>query len=91
VTADISRPEWLDTAEVAAHTRTPESTLRSWRQRGIGPAYCRVGRRILYTVADVDAFILAGRIETTGVVAAPGPERPSVDVTAVFMGPGGDL
>jgi hypothetical protein len=66
---------WLDTAEVAARTRTPESTVRSWRRRGIGPAYCRVGRRILYACSDVDAFITAGRVETSGAVSAPGPVR----------------
>ena len=87
---------WLDTAEVAARTRTPESTVRSWRRRGIGPAYSRVGRRRLYDLADVDAFIAAGRVETSGMVSAPGPERPASspptrDVVAVFRGPGGDL
>lgn len=98
---------WLDTAEVAARTRTPESTVRSWRRRGIGPAYYRVGRRILYALEDVDAFILAGRVETSGTVAALGPERPSTptpvrsdsaarsgdpaDLSAVFLGTGGDL
>jgi hypothetical protein len=69
---------WLDTTEVAARTRTPEATVRSWRRRGIGPAFCRVGRRVVYALADVDAFILAGRVETSGVVSAPGPERPTV-------------
>lgn len=96
MSAGISRSEWLDENEVATRTRTPKSTVRSWRQRGIGPAYCRVGRRMVYAVADVDAFILAGRIETTGVVTAPGPERPSApmrdaaNVTAVFRGPEAD-
>ncbi|MCZ2837093.1 helix-turn-helix domain-containing protein [Modestobacter sp. VKM Ac-2985] len=71
---------WLDTAEVAVRTRTPEATVRSWRRRGIGPAYCRVGRRVLYDIYDVDDFILTGRMETTGSVFAPGPERPTVFV-----------
>ncbi len=69
---------WLDTTDVAARTRTPEATVRAWRRRGIGPAYSRVGRRVLYDLTDVDAFISAGRVETSGSVSAPGPERVSV-------------
>jgi hypothetical protein len=69
---------WLDTAEVAARIRTPEATVRSWRRRGIGPAFSRVGRRVLYDLADVDGFIAAGRVKTSGTVVAPGPERPPV-------------
>jgi hypothetical protein len=69
---------WLDEEDVAALTRTPVHTVRGWRVRTIGPAYCRVGRRILYAAADVDAFVLAGRVETSGTVDAPGPDRPPV-------------
>lgn len=67
---------WLDEDDVAALTRTPVNTIRSWRRRRIGPVFCRVGRRVIYDARDVDAFIASGRIETTGVVHAPGPERP---------------
>lgn len=77
MTTSPSHAVWLDTADVASLTRTPESTVRSWRRRRIGPAWCRVGRRVLYDARDVDAFIRSGRQETSGVVAAPGPERPS--------------
>jgi hypothetical protein len=76
---------WLDTTEVAARTRTPEATVRSWRRRGIGPAYCRVGRRVLYELHDVDDFILSGIVQTTGSVSAPGPERSTAPM------PDGDL
>lgn len=90
---------WLDEDDVAALTRTPINTVRGWRARNIGPRYHRVGRRVLYSLADVDAFIAAHRVETSGLVLAPGPERPPVrpdsdaptDVTSVSMGPGGDL
>jgi hypothetical protein len=30
---------------------------------------------VLYDRQDVDAFIRSGRVETSGVVRAPGPER----------------
>lgn len=38
-------------------------TLQDWRVRGTGPAYTKLGRRVAYAVADLDAFKVAGRIE----------------------------
>jgi Helix-turn-helix domain len=38
-------------------------TLQDWRVRGIGPAYTKLGRRVAYAVADLDAFKVAGRVE----------------------------
>lgn len=38
-------------------------TLQDWRVRGTGPAYTKLGRRVAYDVADLDAFKAAGRIE----------------------------
>ena len=32
-------------------------TLEGWRFRGVGPRYLRVGGRVLYDVADLDAFL----------------------------------
>jgi hypothetical protein len=66
---------WLDEDDVAALTRTPVNTVRGWRRRRIGPAFCRTGRRVLYARQDVDAFIATGRVETSATVLAPGPER----------------
>ena len=33
-----------------------ETTLSTWRSRGLGPAYVKVGGRVLYRLADVEAF-----------------------------------
>jgi len=38
-------------------------TLRNWRHLGRGPAYCRLGRRIVYRQEDLDKFLEAGRID----------------------------
>ena len=38
-------------------------TLQDWRVRGIGPAYIKLGRRVAYEPADLDAFRIAGRVE----------------------------
>ncbi len=42
--------------------RNPQ-TLRNWRHLGRGPAYCRLGRRIVYLQEDLDRFLQAGRID----------------------------
>lgn len=39
-------------------------TLRAWRMQGRGPAYIRLGRSIRYTVADLEAYRAAHRVET---------------------------
>ena len=47
---------YLTVAEVAAHYRTSEGTVRYWRQTGYGPAGTKVGRRVLYPVAEIERF-----------------------------------
>lgn len=47
----------LTTAEIAERVRAPQSTVRYWRHIGQGPRGVRVGRRVLYDEADVDAWI----------------------------------
>jgi DNA-binding transcriptional MerR regulator len=42
---------------VAEMTGLPEATLRYWRHVGIGPPSARLGRRVVYRRADVDAWI----------------------------------
>lgn len=44
-----------------------ERTLQDWRTKGTGgPAYIKVGRRVAYDVADLDAFLKANRVEPKG-------------------------
>lgn len=38
-------------------------TMRNWRHLGRGPAYCRLGRRIVYRQEDLDQFLAAGRVD----------------------------
>ena len=35
--------------------------LAQWRRRGVGPAYHRLGRQVIYHKADVDAWCAASR------------------------------
>lgn len=40
-----------------------ERTLQDWRHRRVGPSYAKLGRRVVYDVADLDAFLAANRVE----------------------------
>lgn len=37
-------------------------SLQDWRIRGVGPIYTKLGRRVAYEVADLEAFKAAGRV-----------------------------
>lgn len=52
---------YLTTEEVAALLRTPAETVRYWRHVGKGPKSFKVGRRVLYAVEDVQAFLEEAR------------------------------
>ena len=53
--------KYLTTEELAAELRTTPETCRYWRHVGKGPKSFRVGRRVLYAVEDVEAFIAEAR------------------------------
>jgi excisionase family DNA binding protein len=52
---------YMTTAEVAQLTRTSPETVRYWRHIGKGPASFKVGRRRLYDVEDVRAWLEQAR------------------------------
>jgi hypothetical protein len=41
-------------------------TLANWRHLRKGPAYCRVGRRIIYRIEDLDSYIHSRRVDPEG-------------------------
>lgn len=43
----------------AARLGIAPATLRNIRSQGRGPKYCRVGRRIVYRVADLESYLEA--------------------------------
>lgn len=49
--------ELLTIGEAADIVRAPIATLRYWRYLGTGPRSFRLGRRVVYRVADVQAWI----------------------------------
>lgn len=38
--------------------------LAQWRHKGTGPAYYRLGRKIIYRGVDLNAWVNARRVET---------------------------
>ena len=56
--------KYMTTAEVAETARTPVETVRYWRHVGKGPKSFKLGRRVLYAVEDVEAWIEEARADT---------------------------
>ena len=43
--------------DVAGMTGIPVATLRFWRHEGRGPHSAKLGRRVVYRLSDVEAWI----------------------------------
>ena len=52
--------------EAAAHLQVAEKTLANWRSLGQGPAYSKIGRTVVYQLADLDDFLNNHRVGTAG-------------------------
>lgn len=46
----------LDESEVAARWGIAVKTLRRWRQEHVGPVFLKLGSRVTYLVADIEAY-----------------------------------
>ena len=57
LTGGSSSDEYLDTAELSELIGLAKVTIEQWRARGDGPAYSKVGRRVVYKRSDVDAWL----------------------------------
>jgi hypothetical protein len=42
--------------ELAARWGLSVKTLRRWRQEQLGPVFCKLGARVTYLIAEVEAF-----------------------------------
>ncbi len=51
--------ELLTTDEAAELLRSNTNTLAFWRNQKQGPAWAKLGRRIVYRRSDLEAFIAA--------------------------------
>lgn len=49
--------EYLDTDAAADFTSISAVQFAEWRSRGGGPRYIKMGRKVLYRVSDLRAFV----------------------------------
>lgn len=59
----------VNATEAAAMLGVSPRTLANWRTQGIGPAFIRIGAvhsRTLYRLDDLQAWLDANRVETSG-------------------------
>lgn len=54
----------MNTEEASQYLNVPIGTLAYWRHLGEGPAYFKLGRRVLYRPSDLDAFCEASASNT---------------------------
>jgi predicted DNA-binding transcriptional regulator AlpA len=59
MSSEPDRDRLLNIEEAAARTRLPVATLRFYRHKGTGPRSAKLGRRVIYREADLDAWIEA--------------------------------
>ena len=61
--ADEHANRLLTPAEAAEYVGLTEETLLRWRMRGQGPAFLKLGRKVVrYSRADIDAWAEARRV-----------------------------
>ena len=61
----------LNIAEAARYLRVSESFLNNKRCSGGGPAFIRLGRRVVYDEADLSRWLERGRRSSTSDQGAP--------------------
>lgn len=54
----------LNNREAAAFLGVRPNTLEVWRCKHIGPRYSKLGRRVLYDVADLEEFFTSRSVGT---------------------------
>lgn len=58
-------PRYLTTPDAAVHLGLSARTLEKHRYCGTGPVYRKLGGRIVYAIADLDAWAEVGRRKST--------------------------
>ena len=62
-------PTHLTPEQLAARWSCGVHTLKNWRYRGSGPVYEKLGKLVLYPIAEVEAFEAKRRMAATSVPA----------------------
>lgn len=75
----------LSPAATAALLGVSQSSLAKWRCAGTGPAFLKLGRRVAYSTADIDAWLADRRRTSTWAPANDNEPGPSVYKTRGFI------
>lgn len=67
-TTVLETSPFLRTPDAAEYLGLSPATLTTWRCRGGGPRFCRMGRAVRYRRADLDTFATSGRASSTSEV-----------------------
>lgn len=65
----VIRTRWLDTRAAAARLRLTVGTLQTYRWMGTGPAFRKIGRRVVYASEALDAWAAAQSTATDRLAA----------------------
>jgi predicted site-specific integrase-resolvase len=57
--------EFMNQTRLATRWQISPRTLERWRWRGEGPAFTKIGGRVVYRVTDVQAYETGRRCEST--------------------------
>lgn len=52
-------------SEIAEYLKISTKTLEAMRQKGNGPRFHKFGRRVLYKLADVEAYLTGRSFQST--------------------------
>jgi predicted site-specific integrase-resolvase len=66
----MERIECFSGKRLARRWSISHRTLERWRHKGTGPAFLRIGGRIMYRLEDIEAFE-KDRVRQSGPAAAP--------------------
>ncbi len=75
---NTENPLVLNADKVAKKLGLSVSTLAKMRLYGSGPVYSKLGRRVVYRLADLEAWIAANRFHSTSEYPAPRDEIDAV-------------
>jgi excisionase family DNA binding protein len=62
----------LSIEELAEYLDVPVATIYDWRVDGKGPCAVRIGRRVKFSISDINAWIAIQREQTPGLSPQPG-------------------
>lgn len=64
------QPEYIDTADAATMIGLKKTTLQTYRSRGGGPRFVKAGRRVLYKLEELRAWMDARLVTNTSECVA---------------------